>query len=1031
MTDVPRAAPSEFYGGGDLAMLEQPQAAKTPPQEDKAKEPAWKPGQPFETNITLGDQDIRVRIEDFDTRPMPNGVMRPAKVTIFSGPEDKKGKERIIAPTSPAFAAIQSAYESKLPKPEEVDPNYPLRVNVDGTPIKARYDDKLGRIVYADPLLGDTVYNKSVLGLEEGEVTGPMDEYGQERKDEITRIQESYRRPVAERTQRLLETKGGYTRLDPGLVNRIRPKWSDPSPGDPMGGLSFTYMTDTGEELSLEDAQKRGLVPPTVANKLQERYKSSKSAIDDYRKAISAQQSLEAESQDDRELRLAQEGITFFEQKLQELPSQNISQTEYRKQERDYQDRIAKLNRKIDDIRSRAGGAQMLQGQVLATAQPPDAVGFSIDPETRTGALTLFAGGQGTPLPGMPVNEVTPTTEDQWAQNIINQVASDVQDQTVNVMDDDNYKIATDALAKRLNRIEDQAVEASEDSGKAPVEYFEDPNTTFTFKDENGVTRRMKKSINSALDEMNDAAQKFKEAVATGDSVKTAEAKERFAQVAMPFSGTISVPGLSMPFPPLKENVVMGSGQTKSVTPESTFAYLRDAFAGPTFLKYQRSEDMRVSPTTRKAEAPKVDVTRTATGNTKNPTVPRYPAYPIFKDIHDGKVVKLDTGFSIFDRLFRPGGGEAQYDKVGALYSTGQSAKTFGDQMGRAMMRDQGISLEQPEIRAVNKSIKDFNESVLPFNSSGAFDANQGKDIRTTAVRLLYQIAKQSGLPIHDGASWYEAELEGMLAKVAAGRLAEAQVQANKILDRLYEVNTRGVSKLAEFNTTIPGSQAASGSVSNPTIYGPSAQPALWKNVLQMWQDMVNLYMAAGQKKTQYGYGTQTVTWMYNPADPAQSLYTSVLTIPSGIMYDTDNVVPIKFDKQDETNANPSAIGSTQNRPMDPAFSQAIVSLNNIAGIYGPLRNGLERAADEIVNRAKSSYNAFTSRGPGGNISLRAMTGDRPAQDEETYWDSSSNTVVAKNAADTIFVSNYFGKNRTRKGRRASYDASKAGSYAP
>jgi hypothetical protein len=427
-----------------------------------------------------------------------------------------------------------------------------------------------------------------------------------------------------------------------------------------------------------------------------------------------------------------------------------------------------------------------------------------------------------------------------------------------------------------------------------------------------------------------------------------------------------------------------------------------------------------------------VDVTRTATGGGSNrPPVPRVPAYPIFKDIHDGRTVKVGSSFSLYDRLFTPGGGEAQYEKVGALYSTGRSPKTFADQIGRVMMRDQGVSLEQPEIRAINKSLKDFNESVLPFNSSGAFNANQGKATRDAAIKLLYSISEKSGFPIRQGEEYFVAELEGVLAKSARGDLSGAQAQLDAVLNKLMEPNMQGGNKLAEFNRTIPGSQAAAGSLSNPSIYGQSAQPALMKNILQMWQDLGNLIIAAGQKKTQYEYGTQTVTWMYNPSDPAQSLYTSVLTIPSGIVLSSDNTVPIKFGNKDQTGADPTSIGSTQDRPMDPAFSQGIVNLGNLVSIFTPLRDALQQASDEIVNRAKSTYNAFTSRGPGGNISLRAMSGDRPAEDEETYWDSSGNTVVAKNAADTIFVANYFGKNRTRKGRRGRYEASKAGSYAP
>lgn len=350
------------------------------------------------------------------------------------------------------------------------------------------------------------------------------------------------------------------------------------------------------------------------------------------------------------------------------------------------------------------------------------------------------------------------------------------------------------------------------------------------------------------------------------------------------------------------------------------------------------------------------------------------------------------------------------YIQAGELFSEGQLPKTVDSMLSRTIAFDDGGNgLSSDQKQQVTQVVNDLNKG---FADKG----EEGKKMRQSAVKALFELTQRSGYPMpYQNASTLVAKAEEIFANAANasddavdGMLREwidlvKGATNGKDVNRANADNNWNLSKGhiggaltsfansdAEYQAEIPG---------NATRFAD--------NVHEAWYELGQLLTAAAKGGTAYQSGTQSVTWMVNPVDesPNAANVHSVFTMPAPRRTFTNKIMDFNVTKNEKGNIA---------RDEDPVFSSLIVRADQVLPTLTPIRERFNKVAGPLRSIAKNQYDGV--KGPDGSLVAINQTGQRPENNDKTYWDDTSGDMVGRMSHDVLFTGNLFlsnGRNRS------------------
>lgn len=979
--------------GAQLAMLEET-AKQTAMEEQPKVEQAqpWAPGKPFEMTIS-GKKAV---VENF----IPNKPDETPQPVTVRFPE--LGNRTVQYPVgSQQYKDIMAQYESNIVRPTD-DGVYSSRVRVqmpDDTGkmtsqwVPARIDAATNRIYYKDPQLdAELVYNeKKLRDITEEDFLGPLDPRGIPDNSELVATKQRADNPLQSRIDSLVTMAGGYKGGDSaqyisqsGLIGTMDEGTAD----EPTGSISWKYRTRDGEVIDVDEAAKRGLVPSNLSIKLAEAEGNAKQFGIQASRGAMAAQTAKAQDLKERDLEQAERGIVTLQDLITKTTADtNITDKERAKLLKDYNKRLKDLETKRLNLQTSIGSSQSIVGGGTVYQSTPDTTAFTLDPTTKLGVMTLLAGGNAVPNPTMPAQTIKPFMDEEYIRMVAEAGVAKTNPYSISDQPDRSWVMATSGLTERLAQMQQDALAASEEYGKDPVDFLNQPST-FVYENENGVMVTKKMPVNVALEELEAASMAYKLAAQSGDAQQAIEAKRRLATAALPFgSGVIAVD--------------YGDGnisQYPASLQERALRAVERMFAQPQVLDMSLRRDIAITPATRTAEAPK-DVVVAPPSASGRPTKPvgSY-AYPLFLDPSTQKYIPASAGFNLFDRI---GANEQAYVRFGTNFQTKDAAgRQASDLMMRSMFEDKGgeLSSDPAKLAAANTAINNFNTALTKNDADGL-------KTRQALVHILHNMTGKVAFRINAGDTGVSAMFEKIF-QIAANGGSDAEIQ--KAIDdaMLYWRGPGDAINNQRVLSTVAGKQSTDLAAAGNQQYKPNitnSSTKLYDNVQQAWYEMALLFAALGKGSTGYTvpHSFTTLRMVYNPADPAQSGTGSPLTLPSSMTGDQRAVLNYATAKS----------GSAATADTDPAYAGFMLNSSDIFDSnYGVVERTLEKSAGDVVKAARNRYDQLTS----GSNNLLATNPDRRPEDANAPWHSTSNESVTGLFGNGVWLGVVFGKHRNR-----------------
>lgn len=1009
MTDVPMEQPMDY--SQPVAMLQEGEQASNivpeqPQQMVQETKPAFKPGDDFKVNLQFGDKQYEAIVRGYV--PPRSGEMGPKAINVVI--PSLNNKVMALPSNSQQYQTISDEYERIKPL-SVIGDEYPSLVRVSGivdpvtkqpTWLPAKIDAETNQILYKDPDTGvPAVYtDKRISDVTEQDFQGTLDQRGIRDNSELIQLQQRRLQPLNQSIEKINNVATGFRGNDPEYIirNNLRGTLGPGTLDNPLGEISWSYTTQDGTQLSLEDASKAGYLPQGFAQEIDSAYQNFKSTALERARSVVAAQTAQPLSQTQRDIQIINDNIKINEDRKQQIQAdQKYAESKKGKQEiKDIDKALDTLRKKLTSVTTTVSASTIAGGSTVFTAIP-DVTAYDIDATTQAGLLSVLAGAAALPSQsGAGMQTVTPWTPEDLIVRVRENALA--KSNPYLAADDPEYMNAMSSLSQRLQNIQQAAAEYSSSDGNVePEDIVNSPNAIFRYTPIAGgpaVTETM--SLSQAVRDLEESAANFRDLAASGDASAAATAKEKFAQAAQRFTGMLVMPGVG-PF---------------SASPAETrgFNNLMRRFQPALAADYPLTRSVQMTPGMRVAEAPKTTVVPPRSGGGATPTVQSGIVYPLWNTPGStfGKsgFEKADETYNIFERM---GHNEQTYVGGGKAYSEGAIGQTTIQNLSRIFGDDSGSSLSPAAIAAVNDSVNSFNKKII-----------NDPALRATYANMLWDITKASGYPPGVSAGelakrlenvYYVAKTNPSKIDVAIGyvlqgvrgegpsknyqqalkdqnyNVAKAEV-GNQVVAILNAAKTGGKPEFEEYAGKIPGHDTR-----------------LADNVLQQWYELATLYAAAANGKTMYPSGNATVTWMYNPADPNTAYFRSALTIPAAKTGNVDKLLPAA-----KASDGKNVTGVSADVGAEPVYSAFIMRSNQVlnGANANAFRTSFKTTLAPVVQESKQ---AFTARG----VNLAGQSAYRPSDDDNVRWTNSSSNVIEKLTTDVLLLSNVLGRNRDRK----------------
>jgi hypothetical protein len=987
MTDAAPFMTMPVMPGQELAMAEQPaKVEETPEQQQKrlAEEQvkAWRPGNAFEININ----NTPFVVEQYGSQPGLDNNNNPQDIAIRNS---KTGRViNISQENSEVYNKIIQEYNKRIEQaaPTEEMRDYGHGVNIDGQWLPAKFvtdpNSGIKRLIYKDPEIGDAVYqNLSELEYDPNNpdksnyrppaVTGgdPMAELRQAQKSRANWMQ-----PKIQSLSSLssnVQTKAPIAEVKQNIVMMSAEPLKKGE--ESLPAINWGYKTEDGI-ISLEQAQKQGIVPPGTLQAVQQSEQQLKSSARSQALAMSQYQQVEPEGIRDVELRNIGES-------LQDIQDELNSTGRYAGNPAPSADRITVLDTQKTTLESRRDALRTATSAattgpsgttIVSTGETKRA--FSLNPDSEQGALAMLFGAGGK-------DEVTvqPTMKD-YASLIVDQASSNFT-QPVRLNVSPEYKSGIGALSSRLMQIE---MDAYDEFGDNAYRVMNMP-AKFTYYDYgSGAVQSFDGTLSKAIDTFTAADAAYR--TNPNDATKAA-----FIEAARPFSGTIEIDGLGSYNPSRSE-----------VTSLSDAAGMLQA--NPVADLSTPGRTVAVSTEAEIKGAP-VDVLGAARGSGKT-TPPPTPAYPYY---YLGPVpapakqyVKYDAGFNFYDKL----GDASILTYQMELRTPSTTLKTTQDQLGRSVLSDDG-TLDATEQAKFSNAVSNFNTKVIA-------DDIDGKKARSAFAEILYKGLQSVGFGFQsNGFSGFEAQLEGIYRAVRGGATPAA---VDRMIQDFMNSNLDNTNRAQFLRSAMAQSLLQSPSTKNqPNYIGSdlitstsSEKLELFNQIMDSLHDAATLFAEAGRNRSLFTNGSgYQITWFADPfsrnADNTQSIITIPTAAKDGLVA-TSGVAAANLATQIESIKNGSAVNTLQTDPTMPAifFKAPYVFGTAATPIY------------ELWDKVDNDLVAIASRKHQPN--MQGLTSWR-YDDDNTNFPNSSKEKVSKSSADALIFGSAFTPKRRRRAR--------------
>jgi len=1005
MTDAAPFMTMPVMPGQELAMAEQPvetpaKVEETPEQQQKriAEEQAkaWRPGNAFEVNIN----NIPYVIEQYGTRPGLDRKNNPEAISIRN---PQTNRVISIDPTNQYYNQIIEEFDNRISKASSSEEmkDYGHSVLVDGRWLPAKFvgDPNTGiqRMVYKDPDLGDVVYqNLSELQYDpnnpdEGNYRPPVTTTG-DPMSELREAQQSRRAFLKPKLESVYGAARDVTTTAPIAEVKQNIVIQSTNPVDTgkesIPSINWGYKTQDGI-ISLDEAEKRGIVPSGTLASVQASEKELKNTVRQQALAMSGYQEVEPQGMRDAQLSRIEESLTAIQAELDNVDSPPTAEriTELNRTKADLQSTRDRLLASTASATRGPGGTTIIEGGATQRA-------FTLDPNTVQGALAImFGAGVGTP--GKDEVTVQPTMDDYAA--LVVDSASKKFTEPVRLRTQQAYKTGVGALSSRLQQIESDAVD---ELGDQAYKVMDMPAKFDYFDYDSRSWQSFDGTLNEAIDNFTLADKAYK-------SNPNSMNKSLLLAAAKPLSGKISIEGIGTYDPSTAEQIALANApsmmQAQPVTDYS--------IPGRTATVSAQAE-IKAAP---------VDVTRDARERTDTTaSVPVYPYIYVGGAVNDaGSYKKYDGSFNVYEQINTT---PQNYDVQVGLRTPAKARGTAQDMVARSMLKDNGVA-EGQEVQAVTQSIDKFNQEIVKPEARAA---------RGVFAQIFYSGLEKLGYNISraNGYSGFESMLNDIYLAAQRspeeGKNALDRFMKSNFLDNTSNSGARN-ARADLYRTSLvqsiiqsfrgPTADTVQGSYSgNLTAIPGKAKIQLFDQIVESGYELGRLFYEAGRNRSSFTNDNyKKITWIINPFDTTTTNQ-SVVTMPTVLRSETANPALINYATQQGISGGTSE-GSARTLPMnsDPTLPVLLRDVSSLVGNYmQPLYDFWKKADDAIVSRARANHRE--------NMWENA-TGIRTTEDRKTRFNEGSQKVVSQSSIDALILGSVFPQNRVRISRRSIGDS--------
>lgn len=1008
MTDVGTGAeglgpiPSEQ----PIAMLEPEAAPKVSPEEEAKRQEqerikTWRSGQPFD--VDLPNYGGKFTITGYSVDKASQGMAQTSLKL-----RDPQGAEYSIPytqETKPIFDAASSAYKTQYDQTSKATSGdeYSSTIVVNGQrfPAKITKDQRnLPTIIYRTASGLPAEYG-NFYELEEGSTfispvdnPGALEQAKQQRQQFAQEIKQAAR-GVAGNIQGQLTPQDVAARLIP--VPGPEPTEEDRKAGKFVPSVSFNFITDTGDVITVDKAVELGLVHPGVKQALDTSMTQRMAEITERARAREAYQqeapTTMTEADIERIKNQKDQADTLLATAREEL-RKDPNNKDKKKQVKDLEDTIVKLSRNLNSALGQgrsvqgAGGVTVTEGGTTKNVE-------SLVPTSTTGALDIYSTGA---QPGK-AGEV-------WDMRDVGREAIDAATPnfpSTGIRKDERLNRASQALTNRISEIEQVAMQKM---GTAAPDILDMP-VTFTYigYDQNsaGEATQTTMSMRDAITSASAASRNYQKAMSDPNATmeQRAKAKSDLQTYHQILSGRwdIQFPGESEP------TSFAATGGLEYLN--RTVEYLQATSSPSARIPGTRTS----APLEKTITPPQIEVTRPPSGTNQPPPANSVSWFPGFNKgaTQQGmpSKIKVNSGFNLADMIDVTNGQVFQFavDK----YSPPKSNRTVSDDMGMALGRDDG-TLDQSGRQAVSATIAEVNK----FMTQPA-----AKEARQEYATIAYRAFSAAGASITHAASGFAAALEEIYN-------APDQATADRLIKKFLVdcgLNKADGTESATHFTTFMNKEIAkkldaTSSMFPNSKYEDNNELVLYRQLRASIYDLALLYRNAGVFDSTTTAGTPrssllagvqpTVTWFVDWTQPSgrSGDVQSGITIPAA-SYDQD-MAPVM-------NASQAKDESAMNNPLDPTIPRVIATAGSEV-LDAAKRLNVILFSNGVLNKfiAESEDGWKRNIGVrGGNAYENSMDWRKP-EDSLTVFDQDSKQSVAKVFTGSNVLYNLFPAYRIR-----------------
>lgn len=982
--------------GADIAMLadEQPaQQALSPEEEAKRKEQertkAWRSGQPFD--IDLPDYGGKFTVTAYNVDKGSQGIAQTALKI-----QDAKGTQYEIPYTSetkPIFEAASSAYKTQYDQTAAATAGqeYSSTIVVGGKqlPAKITKDQRgLPTVIYRTESGLPAAY-PNFYDLREGEtfispvdMPGALDQAKQERQQFLRELKQSAR-GVSGNIQSQLTPDQIAARLIP--VPGPEPTAKQRESGQFVPGVSYNFVTDTGEIIPVEKAVELGLLQPSVKQALDQSTQERMAEISARAKARQQYQQEKPQTMAEADIERIKTQKAQAETQLRQAKAALAADPN----SKDKQDEVKQLTGLVGDLDSNllsalaqgrsvkgAGGVTITEGGVSKIVE-------SLDPTSAQGALDIYSTGAAPNKAG-----------EIWDMRDVGREAIDNAKQNfppTGITKDERLERGAQALNARLGEIEQVAVQkmgaSAPDILDMPVKFV------YISYDENqqGIVTSTTMNLQDAITSASAASRNYQQVMTNPNATMEQRAK---AKQDLQVYHQILAGRWDIQFP--------GDEEPTSFAAGGGLEYLRNTaqYVQATSSPSARVQGTRTAtPLERAIAAPPIDVARPPGSGRTPPPVTRVPAFPMIyigaSQTNPSGYVKFDAGFNYFDRTKV---NAQTYKEMNDRFQPSNSEGATMRNIAMAAFNEDGNPTSATK-QALSKTIDDMNAEIIK-------DGNEA--IRLDFVDIFHKQLQVLGAELGDAPSTMAGELERIRTMAKNGDHAGAQAAVESFRDKY---GRQAITKFRNNGELWGRLQALS---NNPGAWGTSTAGrwAIEAQIVGAVEDIAYLFKQSGYGDTKVlnrGAGRSTVTWIPNIASDRKQQ--SVITLP---VANTDTTrASVDPRPLAQATADPFDLSTTaqtgQTAILEPTTNRLLIKLDSVRAPMSSLLDKLTQlpSLSALVRQGESNVTGY-------NRNLKANNTSRPDEDEAVEVTPATQTSIKKYAVGEILLYSMMPSNRIR-----------------